>query len=504
MLIPDRADVQPPRSLLALRGVFWSAINIIVPTLGSLSVFVVTSRMLTPADFGIVAVAGTLAAAASALVPVGFGDAIVQRMDKNPAFLDSVFWLCVLAGTVLYAILVLLAGDAARFYGAPLLTVIVPVLGLRVIADAAAVVPLALVTKALSFHLIALRTVITTLVSATVSIGLILLGSGLWALVASILANSVVATVAMFWSTGWMPRLRFSVRDIVALAGYGAFASGTRIVTFIGTQADQAVVGFVLGTTQLGLYNFARRTFSLLKDETSGAMSTVAHPLFAGIQNDRSRVRRGFLSATFLSSVIAFPVFVGLACVADRAIPLVCGPQWTGALHPIQILCALGMLSCIGSLQAGLITSLGRANWWFYYQVVVSLLNIPIIALFAHDGTSVLLIIIVAKAYLFWPVTVAMTLRLLAMRPGAYLAQFVAPLVSAIAMGGVIFAGRRLLPEMPVPAALATDIALGAAAYAIVLTASARQRVKDLVLMLHGMSFGRRRLAAAVDTGAFG
>jgi len=162
------------------------------------------------------------------------------------------------------------------------------------------------------------------------------------------------------------------------------------------------------------------------------------------------------------------------------------------------------MLSCIGSLQAGLITSLGRANWWFYYQVVVSLLNIPIIALFARDGTSVLLIIIVAKAYLFWPVTVAMTLRLLAMRPGAYLAQFVPPLVSAIAMAGVIFAGRRLLPEMPAPAALAADIALGASAYAIVLTTLARQRVKDLVLMLHGMGFGRRRLAPAVDTGAFG
>jgi teichuronic acid exporter len=504
MALPDRVDAPPPRSLLALRGVFWSAINIIVPTVGSLSVFVVTSRMLTPADFGIVAVAGTLAAAASALVPVGFGDAIVQRLDKNPAFLDSVFWLCLMTGSALYAILVLLSGEASRFYGTPVIAAIVPVLGLRVIADAAGVVPLALVTKALSFHLIALRTLITTIVSATISIGLILLGFGLWALVASILANSVVAAVAMFWSTRWTPRLRFNPRDIAALAGYGAYASGTRIVSFIGTQADQAVVGFVLGTMQLGFYNFARRTYSLVNDVTSGAMSTVAHPLFAGIQDDRGRVRRGFVSATFLSSVIAFPIFVGLACVADRAIPLVCGPQWAGALHPLQILCALGMLTCIGSLQAGLITSLGQANWWFYYQLVSALLNVPLIVLFARDGTSVLLLMLVGKGYLFWPVSVAMTLRLLSMRPGEYLVQFIPPLLSALIMGCVIFGGRRLLPEMPVPLALAVDVALGGAAYALVLVALARRRVVDLVVMLRGMRSGRRRLDAPVNTGAVG
>ena len=241
-----------------------------------------------------------------------------------------------------------------------------------------------------------------------------------------------------------------------------------------------------------------------MNDVTSGAMSTVAHPLFAGIQDDRSRVRRGFLSATFLSSVIAFPVFVGLACVADRAVPLVFGPQWSGALHPIQILCALGLLSCIGSLQGGLITSLGRANWWFYYQGATSLVNVLIILFTARYGTSVILMAVVGKAYLFWPVPVAMTLRLLSMRPAAYLAQFIPPLFSAAVMGGVIFMGRWLLPEMPAPVALATDVTLGAATYAIVLTASARQRVMALLLLLRGISARRRRATAPLDTGAFG
>jgi teichuronic acid exporter len=485
--VAPQHGLPPTRSVLALRGVFWSAVNVAVPTLSSLLVFVLTSRLLTPADFGVVALAAALAAAAAALVPAGFGDALVQRMEKDPAVLDSVFWLCVGAGAALYGVLVTLAPTAARLFHAPALTVLVPVLGLRVIADTAAVVPTALVTQALSFHLIALRTLVATLVSAALSIGLLLVGFGLWALVASLLANASVGSIAIFWSAGWTPRARFRLRDVRVLSGYGAFASGTRVLNYLGTQADQAVVGLVLGTVQLGFYTYARRVFWILNNITSGTLNTVAHPLFAGVQDDRARVRRGFLLATFLASVIAFPLFVGLGCVADRAIPLVSGPQWTPALWPVRILCALGIIACIGMLQAGLITSLGRANWWFYYQLGTNLLNIPIIVLFAPYGTSALLLAMAGKSYLLWPVPVAMTLRLLSMRAGAYLAQFVAPLVAALAMSAAILVERSMLPAMPGAGGLAVDIGIGAATYAIVLTAAAHGRLRGVTALVRGL-----------------
>jgi O-antigen/teichoic acid export membrane protein len=75
----------------ALKGVFWSGINIVVPSTASLLVFVVISRVLTAVDFGVVAAAAAMAAGASALVPSGFGGARVQRMEKDPLALDTVF-----------------------------------------------------------------------------------------------------------------------------------------------------------------------------------------------------------------------------------------------------------------------------------------------------------------------------------------------------------------------------------------------------------------------------
>ncbi len=242
---PGPSEAFPNRFNLALRGVFWSVINALVPTIAGLLVFVLTARLLSPADFGVVAIASALTAAASALVPAGFGDALVQRMERDPVCLDSVFWLCTSVGVTLYAILAATAADASRLFHVPALATIIPVIGLRVVFETAGVVPTALVTQTLSFHLLALRTAVATVVSAAISVGLVLNGFGLWALVASLLANSCVAALAMFWSTGWWPRLQFSAGHLVIISGYGAYASGTRLVNFIGGQADQALVGLL-------------------------------------------------------------------------------------------------------------------------------------------------------------------------------------------------------------------------------------------------------------------
>ncbi|NML32436.1 lipopolysaccharide biosynthesis protein [Paraburkholderia antibiotica] len=495
-------NVDASRSLDAFRGVFWSALNIAVPTAVSLLVFIVTSRLLKPADFGVVALAATIAAAAAILVPSGFGDALVQSMQKDSLHLSSVFWLCAVSGAIAYVLLIALAGLIARLSGAPLLAQLIPVLGLRVIVDAVGIVPTALLTQTLSFRLIATRTALASIVAAAISIALVLKGFGIWALAMSLLATSVVSVVATFWTARWRPELVFSTAALRDLTNYGLYASGTKTLLFLWNQADQIIVGFVLGAAQLGIYNFSRRIFLIINDVSSGALGAVAHPFFSGMQNDIARVREGFVSATFLTSIFAFPVFIGLASVADRAIPLIFGPQWAGALWPIRILCVLGIITCIGTLQAGLINSLGKAKWWFYYQLFTGLVNIPIFFLLAPRGISLMLIVLVAKTYLFWPAPVVMTLRLLRLSASRYLGQFLAPLLASCAMAGVILGSRALLPPMSPGLELIADLTIGAASYGLVLVAIAKKRLSSLWGMFETLRRKRRKIH--VDAGAPG
>lgn len=468
------------RSAVAFRGVFWYAVSLLVPATVNFVVFLITSRVLSPEDFGVVALAATISMLAVALGPVGFGEALVQRASLRADHLDTVFWLCIAFAALAAALMYAGSQEVAGLFGSSTLGILIPVFALKTILELAVVVPNALIVRSMRFHLVALRTLIATLVSAAIAIAVVLAGYGLWALVFAQLAASFIKAVTTFWTSGWrpagLPRLQ-ALRD---LARYGLFACGNEVVQFLGSRADQALIGLVLGVRPVGLYNFSKRIFSMVNDIVSGALGTVSHPMFSEVQHQPDKVRHGFLVSTFLSSVVSFPIFAGIALVADRAIPLLFGDQWIEALHPLRLLCALGIISCIGTLQASLIKSRGKAEWWFYYQLFSSLLNVALVIIFARYGITAMLAAMVAKTYLVWPVAVTMTLRLLDMRLAAYARQFVAPLAAVTVMGAAVLLAREFTGTLAPAIGIAADVSVGAATYAIALMAFASRRILDL------------------------
>lgn len=468
------------RAVVAFKGVFWSACSILMPAVVNFLVFLVTSRVLSPDDFGAVAMVAAITMFAGAIGPVGFGEALIQRAGLRPDHLDSVFWLCTVFGVVAYLSLCLGANWLGDLFGAPIIVGLIPVLGLRVLLQMINVVPNALIARSLDFHLIALRTFAATLIAASISIGLVLSGFGLWALVFSQLSASVVAVFATFWSANWRPRGHGNIAALRELAQYGIFASGNNLVAFLGNRAGQLAVGYVLGIRSAGIYNFARRISTMINDIVSGALGTVSHPLFSQIQDDLEKVRRGFFVATFVSSAVSFPIFIGIALVADRAVPLFFGDKWVEAVAPLRILCLLGIISSIGTLQASLIKSRGRADWWFYYQSVSSFLNVAIVLLLARYGISVMLAAIVTRAYLAWPFSVVMAIRLLSIPPWQYLRQFLAPLAATAAMCLAVLLVREATGETGRLNGLILDVAVGLTTYSGALFLCAPRRVLDI------------------------
>ncbi len=468
------------RSVVAFRGVFWYAFSIWAPAAVNFLVFLVTSRVLAPEDFGVVALAATVSMLATALGPVGFGEALVQRANLRTDHLDTVFWLCVTFAVLAASALWGASGAIAGLFDAEKLRFLVPVFALKMVFEMASVVPNALIVRSMRFHLVALRTLFATLISAGIAVGLVLAGYGLWALVFAQLAASFVKAVTTYWTSGWRPRGWPSLAAFRDVSHYGLFASGNQLVQFLGSKGDQILVGLFLGVRPVGIYNFSRRIYAMVNDIISGALGTVSHPMFSEVQHEPEKVRRGFLVATFLSSVISFPIFVGIALVSNEAVPLLFGEQWVEALQPLRLLCALGIISCIGTLQSSLIKSRGKANWWFYYQLVSSLLNLALVAVFARYGITVMLAAMVAKTYLVWPVAVAMTLKLIDMRFSDYARQFAAPFSAVIFMAAAVLLSRQVTSDFAPAAGLVSDIAIGCITYVLALLAFAPRRIIGL------------------------
>ncbi|MBF9033138.1 oligosaccharide flippase family protein [Rhodobacterales bacterium HKCCE2091] len=479
---PGFGHVKADRARASVAGVFWNFLNIGLSTLLAMGVFLVTSRLLSPADFGAVALAVAIVTMAGTLVPAAFSEALVQRGDLRSDHLDAVFWSAVIVAAALLAALAFAAPAIAGWSDTAILAQILPVLALRLILDAASAVPSSLISRRMQFRTTALRTTAGNVAGALACLWLVFQGYAIWALVLSQIVNSAVAAVITAYGARWRPGLTLRPRALADLRRFGLYAMGGRVLTE--ARIDQFLLGIVLGAPALGLYFFARRLFTMLKDLTAGVFSPVTNVLMASLQDEGDKRRLAFLTASYASAAFAFPVFTGLIVVAPTAVPLIFGDQWTEAVFALRAFCIVGLMASIGIIQAALIRYLGRPDWWFWYQTAMQLSTVPIILLLWPLGLDAIMAGIVLRTLAMWPVSVRMTQRMLAMPFATYLGSLRGPILGAVALAMASGAVPLALPGAGPAAILAAQVAAGALAYASVLAATSHARLAEIMALL--------------------
>lgn len=462
-------------------GLLWSLVSGFAPAAIGALVFLATSRALGPSEFGTVALAATITTIASALVPVGFGDALVQRAEITRDHLDAVFWLCFGVAALIYIGVVLAAAPFAAAFNTPVLTLLIPLLGLKVFFDLLGAVPNALLTRSMAFHKLAVRTTIASLAAAAICILLLLLNYGLWALAFSQLASSLIACLASMLSARWAPRFTFSFTALRDLARFGLFSSGQRALQTI--NLEQVLIGSLLGTSMLGLFSFARRIFQLVSDLIASPLNAVSYPLLSSLQKEPAKLRDAYIFATLASSIFSFPLFIGMAVVADDLIPIAFGDHWIDAIGAVRAFCAIGLLASVGVLQSALIRSQGQAGLWLFYMLARQGMTVLYIAFFHSWGLDALVTAIAIQTYLMWLPAVHMVMRLLNISLIAYFKPFIAPALAAAAMFVAVSAIKEAMPGEPILRLLAS-IGGGAIVYCLVLLLTARSQLNRVLSLM--------------------
>lgn len=451
------------RSTAAVKGVFWSSVNSAVPSLISAGVFLVTSRILGPLEFGLVGFAAGIASFAALAVPAGFGDALIQRTDLDDAHLSSVFWLCLATAIAAMVIISAAAMPVAAAYHQPILALMIPVLASKTLFDAVGVVPSALLARRMSFALVAARTTVASIVSAAVCLILLALNFGIWALAISQVSASAAGSIAALLSARWAPGHPPSLRAVRELSHYGVFASGTRLLQFI--YPEQVLIGALLGPVAVGLYAFARRIFRILTDLIASALNSVCRSLFASLQGEQDKLREAFFIATFASSAVSFPIFMGVAAVAPDLVPLAFGAKWLHAIMLLQALCVLGLITSIGVIQSSLINSQGRADWWFWYLLAKQVCLLATIALTYRFGVAAVVWGMVGASLLIWPITTVKSAQISGMTYLEYVRSLATPACASFIMFGGIMALRERLTGVSPSIRLACTVIAGIIIY---------------------------------------
>jgi O-antigen/teichoic acid export membrane protein len=474
---------------IAAKSALWSAAETWGVRGVSALVFLLLARLLDAGAFGVMALAGVYLMILQMLADQGFAEALIQRAELEDAHRDSAFWANVAIGTALMLATLALAAPLARLYRAPLLEAVLQVLSVAPLLAALTVVQQALLRRALRFKALTLRQTVGSLVGGGVGVGLALAGFGVWALVGQQLAGQVVA-LAVLWSvSAWRPGWHFSWRHFRELFSFGANVLGAGLLRIIGFQADRLLIGYVLGTTEVGYYSVAQRLLMIVSDLLSGSAERIVLPLFARLQHDRERVRRGLFAAGRILSLAAFPCFAGLAATAPLVIDVGLGPQWRPALLATQLLVPMSLCFSLSFFFAPLLTALGRPIWRLAIVALHAALNLGAIWVGVAFGIAGVALALTLVQLVMYFVELALLRRLVDFAMPAYLRLMLAPLLAAAAMAGLVVGLQRwLAPTTAGWAVLAIVIPAGAAGYLAVMALIAAGRLREIVDLARGLT----------------
>ncbi|RFA22537.1 lipopolysaccharide biosynthesis protein [Subtercola boreus] len=433
----------------ALTGVKWVAADKWSNRLMGLVVLTVLGRLLSPADFGLVALASAFMAFANVFVDQGFGRGLVQRAELSRIYTNTAFWTSVISSGALALISFLLAPQLAELFGdGESLTPIIRWLSVGLVLNALSSVPAALLERDFKFRSLAIRRFSGTMVGGIAAIVSAFAGFGVWSLVIQTLLASIVGLVTLWVESRWRPNFEFSYSALKDLWSVGGSIIGMELIGLVNSQADRLLIGAVLSAEALGYYYLSVRLVSIMVELFSSVFSGVSLTTFSRLQHDRPRLLAWFYKLTSLSSTFAIPFFALGAITAPVLIPLVFGEQWEQSVIIMRVLCFLGALNAVAYYDRSVLIAVGRARSALFLTLGQSLLGVVLVLIALPYGVVAVALGVTLRQYIYWPLRLYILKKNVGVDPKKYWSQWFRPfLVSLVAVGGSILLGS-LFPQL--------------------------------------------------------
>jgi O-antigen/teichoic acid export membrane protein len=369
--IPDPGDDLERRSVRGAAATVSSQGVVFVIRLVATSIL---ARMLSPSDFGLVAMATPLVAFVILFEDLGLSMATVQRRELSEELVIRLFWVNVLAGLGLTVVTILCAPLVSLFFHDGRLTAITMALGSAFVIGGCGAQQRALLIRRMRFGFLSGLQIAAVATSAVCALAAALLGFGYWSLVVLTLANTFVISIGAWLVPQFTPRLIRSLRGAGDSIRFGLNYTGVGVLGFFARNMDNVLIGRYWGATELGYYS---RAYSLLLQPLyrfHAPIETVVIPGLSRLQDDGARYARYYLRALSTMSTMALPAIVALMIASKDVVAVFLGPHWAPTVPMFAILGVTALLHTTYLTLAWLFVSLGRTG----AQLRWSLISVPI------------------------------------------------------------------------------------------------------------------------------
>jgi lipopolysaccharide exporter len=460
----DESDELPvaPLSKSTFKGLQWTYGASIVGSLLQVGYTAAMGRLLSPADFGVLAIALVFLRFGQYFAQMGVGPALIQSPTMTDRKIRTAFAMNVVLSTTVALVFVAIAGLSRNLLDDASVVPVVRVMAAGMVLGGLGTTAEALLRRELRFRQLAINQLVSFAVGyLLVGLSAAALGAGVWSLVAAHLSQTALHTVMNVTARRHPMRGGWNRREAVELVSFGGRVSIIGFTEFLGTSLDTLVIGRVAGGAPLGQYNRAYLLVNLPLERLMHGVQSVLFPAFSQIQEERERLARVYRSALGVAAAVLIPTATGMAMAAAPLVRVVLGDQWTlaGQVLPFLAFSAVGsLLALLGAITCEATADLNRKLVLQSSHVVV------LLALLLAAGSDLrMLAAAVATAQ---TVRIVGYFALMSRTLGTTLFEHLRILAPAIGTGLAIAAlgvvVNRFLGDLPALLLLGTHVAMGA------------------------------------------
>ncbi len=345
-----------------INGFFWQLGQKISCQLISFGISVVLARLLSPNDYGVVAICSMFLMLVGIIIDGGLGTALIQKKDIDEIDFNTVFYAGTVFSFIIYAITFVIAPFIAVLFDNEQITPVIRVLAILMPIGTLSSVQSAFIQRQMAFRKYFISSLYGTIASGCIGLIMAFMGFGVWALVGQSLVNTLTNTIVLFIINQWRPKWMFSWERFRILFSFGWRMVAVNVLNAFFYQLKGYVIGYKYSASDLAYYNRGEGLPGILYNNISSTINTVLFPALSNLQDDKQAIKYALARSMRTTCFFLMPALLGLAAISDKLVLIIFTEKWAAAIPFMQIICFISCSDILGMANYQAIKALGKVD----------------------------------------------------------------------------------------------------------------------------------------------
>jgi len=375
-------------------GLFWTYAERILAQFITILVTIVLSRLISPDEYGLIAIVNVFITIANAFVINGFGNSLIQKKDSDDTDFSTVFYFSLAFSLGIYLLIFFGAPYIASFYNMSELTLVTRIMGIKIPIAAINSIQQAYISKRMEFKKFFFATLVGTIFSAFFGIFLAYRGFGIWALVGQYLSNSCIDTIMLSFTSGWKPKFLYSRKRMKSLFSYGWKIMAVGVMSTLYSSLRNLIIGKKYTSADLAYSEKGEQFPSAIAGNINSSITKVLFPVLSDSQGDVDQLKRMVRRSIKIGCYVLFPLLFGFCMISEPFVRIVLTDRWIGCVPFLQIMCITYALQPMQTSSLQCVKATGKSGLYLSIDLIKKALGLVILFVTVLCFNDVLVIVL--------------------------------------------------------------------------------------------------------------